>query len=664
MTTSFEPQGFGRYVLVDKIAVGGMAEVFKAKSFSEGGFEKLLVIKRILQHLSENEDFVEMFIDEAKITVELQHPNIVQIFDFGKTGANWYIAMELVEGKDAKGILRRLARKRTLLPPKFALFIANQTCKGLHYAHKKTDLRGAPLDIIHRDISPSNIIVGYNGQVKVADFGIAKAQKSTYTTKDGVLKGKFEYMSPEQARGETVTPQSDVFACGIILHEMLTGRRLFKSNSDVKTLETIKKGDYPRPSDINPRISPSIDALVMKALAVDPAERFSSALAMRQALAKALLKELANEQAAAPGAEPEHHTADRVQDDLRQFMEGLFTEDIEAERERLEAASTRAVELKQDRTERDTAAVLPVTGSTVIQPAPTAARLPLALAGAAVVLLGAVVLVLAMRGPETRIVEIQAANPAVTTAAIQLVIGPDTAKPTVFIDDRPISSDALRVSADALTPDATHVLRVEAEGFEAYTDTLQAAAGEKVRLKIMLRALTEAPVPVPRATAIPPSSPPAADAPAPDDPPPVAEAAVEFQSSPSGAEVLVDGRSIGRTPTTWTGARAGGSYRVQYRKAGYRATSAKVEVPATGGTLPVRRSLKAEKVDPGEIFVNVKGGWGEVWIDGSRVDTTPLKHQLPAGTYTVKVVNKEAGLEETRQVTVIPGKTQRLMFSL
>jgi serine/threonine protein kinase len=175
VTTPFEPQRFGRYVLVDKIAVGGMAEVFKAKSFSEGGFEKLLVIKRILHHLSANEEFVEMFIDEAKISVELQHPNVVQIFDFGKSGDNWYIAMELVEGKDAKGILRRLARRRKLMPAEFAILIAHEMCKGLDYAHKKTDIGGQPLDIIHRDISPSNIIVSYGGQVKVADFGIAKA---------------------------------------------------------------------------------------------------------------------------------------------------------------------------------------------------------------------------------------------------------------------------------------------------------------------------------------------------------------------------------------------------------------------------------------------------------------------------------------------------------
>jgi len=649
VNTTFEPQGFGRYVLVDKIAVGGMAEVFKAKSFSEGGFEKLLVIKRILHHLSENEEFVEMFIDEAKISVELQHPNIVQIFDFGKTGDNWYIAMELVEGKDAKGILRRLAKRRKLMPTEFAVLIAHEMCKGLDYAHKKADLRGQPLDIIHRDISPSNIIVSYGGHVKVADFGIAKAQKSTYTTKDGVLKGKFEYMSPEQARGEAVTPQSDVFACGIILHEMLTGRRLFKTDSDVKTLEKIKAGDYPKPSDINPQIPSSLDAVVMKALAVSPADRFPDARAMQSALLEDLYPQ----------------TPDVVRERLRRFMEELFAEDIASERARLEESSAKAEHLKQEVLEADSAWVPPATSATAVQPAPPPSRVPLLLAGAAVVLLGAVVLFLAMREPETRIVEVQAANPVATTGTVQLLIGPESASPTVFLDDTKVSEDALRVLADTVSPDIDHTLRVEAEGYEVYTDTVQVAAGEKFRLKVNLIAVDAPPETTNGAVEVverptPPDTPPSDDTP----PPAVVDAAISFTSAPSGAEVLVDGRSVGRTPTTWSGAKAGRSYKVQYRKSGYASANSRVKVPKDGGTIPAKGSLKAEKVDPGELFVNVKGGWGEVWIDGRRVDTTPLKHQLPAGTYKVKVVNKDAGFEETRSVTIVPGKTQKLMFSL
>ncbi len=643
MSTSFEPQAFGRYFLVDKIAVGGMAEVFKAKSYAEGGFEKLLVIKRILGHLSENEEFVEMFIDEAKISVELQHPNVVQIFDFGKSGDNWYIAMELVEGKDAKGILRRLARRRKLMPTEFAVLIAHEVCKGLDYAHKKTDLRGTPLNIIHRDMSPSNIIVGYRGDVKVADFGIAKARKSSYTTKDGVLKGKFEYMSPEQARGAEISARSDVFSLGIVLHEMLTGRRLFKTDSDLKTLERIKAGGYPKPSEANPRIPPSLDAVVMKALAVDPNERYADARSMQAALLEYLYPQ----------------TPDVVQERLRRFMEELFAEDIDEERTRLEEGSARAEVLRQEAEDAEASWTPPVNTVTTVQPPPS--RVPLLLAGAAVVLLAALVLFLVMREPETRIVDriVEVQAPAPDKGTLQLVITPDTASPVVYVGEDEVARGTTRVTVEGLVADQDLVLKVVADGFETYTETFRAGAGERIRLPVALKAVA-APPPervevVERTVETPPA----------DTPPPAAKpASIVFTTTPSGAEVLVDGRSIGRTPLTWPSAVAGKTHKVEYRLSGYQASSAKVRVPDQGGEVSGSANLKPESLDPGELFVNVKGGWGEVWVDGSRIDTTPLKHQLPPGTYRVKVVNAEAGLDETRSVTIVSGKTQKLTFEL
>ena len=251
----FDPEVFGKYYLLDRIATGGMAEIFKAKSYSTAGFEKLQVIKRILSHLSDNEEFVDMFIDEAKISVSLQHANIVQIYDFGKIRENYFISMEWIDGRDVKQLLRKLAGRRKLLPEEFAVYIAHETCKGLYFAHQKTNLQGENLQIIHRDMSPSNVIIGFEGEVKVADFGIAKAGMSQYTTKDGVLKGKFEYMSPEQAHGKSLSQQSDLFSVGIILYEMLTGRRLFKTETELMTLEKIKSVDIGPPSSINPNIS-------------------------------------------------------------------------------------------------------------------------------------------------------------------------------------------------------------------------------------------------------------------------------------------------------------------------------------------------------------------------------------------------------------------------
>ena len=329
MATGFSPEAFGKYFLVDKIATGGMAEIFKAKSYSHAGFEKLLVIKRILQHHSENEDFVKMFIDEAKISVQLQHPNIVHIYDFGKLHSNCYIAMECVDGKDVKQILRKLAERRKYLPEEYAVYIAHDALAGLDYAHNKTDLQGQPQNIVHRDMSPSNVLVSYEGDVKVADFGIAKAEHRAYDTKDGVLKGKFEYMSPEQARGKAHHGSTDVFSTGIILWEMLTGRRMFKTDSDLATLEKIKAGGYPPPSVLNPHINKRLDDIVMRALSVDRATRYKSALAFENALAEYL----------AP------NTPSAIKRSLADFLQELFADERSQEKLDLAQGSEIAIDL-------------------------------------------------------------------------------------------------------------------------------------------------------------------------------------------------------------------------------------------------------------------------------------------------------------------------------
>jgi serine/threonine protein kinase len=329
VATGFSPEAFGKYFLVDKIAIGGMAEIFKAKSYSHAGFEKLLVIKRILQHHSENEDFVKMFIDEAKISVQLQHPNIVHIYDFGKLHSNCYIAMECVDGKDIKQILRKLAERRKYLPEEYAVFIAHDALAGLDYAHNKADLQGQPQNIIHRDMSPSNVLVSYEGDVKVADFGIAKAEHRAYDTKDGVLKGKFEYMSPEQARGKANHGTTDVFSTGIILWEMLTGRRMFKTDSDLATLEKIKAGGYPPPSVLNPHINKRLDDIVMRALSVDRTTRYGSALAFENALGEYL----------AP------NTPSAIKRSLSDFLHELFADEREQEKRDLAQGSEIAIDL-------------------------------------------------------------------------------------------------------------------------------------------------------------------------------------------------------------------------------------------------------------------------------------------------------------------------------
>ncbi|MBM75858.1 MAG: hypothetical protein CMK59_10695 [Proteobacteria bacterium] len=285
---AFPPVRIGRYYVYDKLAVGGMAEVFKAILPGHNHFEMQVVIKRILPHLSANPDFVQMFVDEANISVKLRHQNIVQIYDFDKHLEDYFIVMECVEGCDLKTLLKKLSSQAKRLPVELVIFIAHEICCALDYAHRKTDHQHQKLGIVHRDITPANILLSYNGEVKVADFGIAKAKNKIFTTKDGVLKGKYEYMSPEQASGQSTDHRSDIFAVGILLHEMLTGMRLFKTESETATLEKVKSLDIGEPIELNRKIPPRLNKITMRALQKDPDDRFVDAKTMQLALAELL----------------------------------------------------------------------------------------------------------------------------------------------------------------------------------------------------------------------------------------------------------------------------------------------------------------------------------------------------------------------------------------
>ncbi len=284
-----QPIPFGKYVLLERISVGGMAEVFKAKSFGVEGFEKILAIKRILPSMAEDADFIEMFIDEAKICGQLNHANICQIFELGRVDDSHFIAMEYVWGKDVLQIQNRFRKLRQTMKPEMAAFIAAKLCEGLDYAHKKKDAAGRPLGIIHRDVSPQNILISYDGELKIIDFGIAKAASRSSKTQAGVLKGKFGYMSPEQVRGLPLDRRSDVFAIGTILYELLTADRLFMGESDFETLEKVRNVDVPSVTSINKNVPAELERIINKALARDVDERFQWANEMQEALHAFLL---------------------------------------------------------------------------------------------------------------------------------------------------------------------------------------------------------------------------------------------------------------------------------------------------------------------------------------------------------------------------------------
>ena len=279
-----KPTPFGKYYLLERINVGGMAEVFRAKAFGVEGFERLVAVKRILPNIAEDKEFIRMFIEEAKLAVQLNHANIAQIFDLGVVDGSYYIALEHIHGRDLRGMFDRCRQLGEPMPVAQACFTVMKVCEGLDYAHNKRDQAGRELHLVHRDVSPQNILVSFEGEVKLIDFGIAKAAGKGSKTQAGILKGKFGYMSPEQVRGIPIDRRSDVFSCGIVLYELLTGERLFVGESDFSTLEKVRNVEILPPSTYNRRIPDELERIVLKALAKDPEERYQNAIDLHDEL--------------------------------------------------------------------------------------------------------------------------------------------------------------------------------------------------------------------------------------------------------------------------------------------------------------------------------------------------------------------------------------------
>jgi serine/threonine protein kinase len=286
---SWRDDTYGPYRLLDRIAVGGMAEVFKAKRSGVEGFEKIVAMKRILPHLSDNKEFVDMFVDEAKMVAGLTHPNIVQIFDLGRIDTSYYIAMEYVHGRDLRTILKRAREKGVPMPQDLCLRIVSLVSSALEYAHRKKDDRGRAMQIVHRDVSPQNILISFEGEVKLTDFGIAKAATKASNTDRGALRGKLLYMSPEQAWGRAMDRRSDLFSLGIVLYEMITGQKPFLGGgTEMSILEMVRQCHIEPPRQLNPRIGESLNAVVTRALGREPDDRYQDAGEMHQALEKVL----------------------------------------------------------------------------------------------------------------------------------------------------------------------------------------------------------------------------------------------------------------------------------------------------------------------------------------------------------------------------------------
>ena len=279
---------FGQFHLMEKIATGGMAEVWKARMSGVDGFQKIVAIKKILPHMAASDDFITMFADEAKLAAQLNHPNIIHIYDLGKVDKSYYIAMEYVEGRDLRSILKSGADHGLPLPPELALFIASKLAAALDYAHRRKDFNGHDLSLVHRDVSPQNVLISFEGDIKLCDFGIAKAASKSSQTQAGALKGKLQYMSPEQASGKALDRRSDLFSLGSVLYEMLTGEKLFAGESDLTILDQVKNVKASAPSAKNPDVPKRADTIVLKALAKNPEDRYQNASDLQRDLESVL----------------------------------------------------------------------------------------------------------------------------------------------------------------------------------------------------------------------------------------------------------------------------------------------------------------------------------------------------------------------------------------
>ncbi len=274
----------GKYEIVQAVAVGGMAEIYLARSQGPQRFEKYVILKRILPHLAAEGQFVEMFLEEARLAASMSHANLVHVHDFGHDSGSYFFTMEYVHGEDVRQILKACWKRGRPLPIADALTIVSQAAAGLHYAHELEGPDGGLLGVVHRDVSPSNLLVTFDGQTKVADFGIAKVSQRTFQTRTGGVKGKVSYMSPEQCRGEAVDRRSDVFALGILLYELSTGHKLFAGENDLAIMRKVVDDPLPRPSEVVPDYPPVLERIVGNALARDPDDRYQSARELHAAL--------------------------------------------------------------------------------------------------------------------------------------------------------------------------------------------------------------------------------------------------------------------------------------------------------------------------------------------------------------------------------------------
>ena len=307
---------FGRYLLLERIGIGGTSEIFKGLTFNEYNTPVFVAIKKVLSHLREDKEFIDMLLYEARLMSMLKHPNIIEVYEFTKIDRDYILVLEYIPGKDLKRIIEKCRKFNVRFSYENAAYIVAEALAGLDHAHRLVDSKGNFIHLVHRDFSPSNILIGYDGVVKICDFGIAKSTLSTITTKTGIVKGKVKYMSPEQAQGKKLDHRSDIYSAGIVLYELVTGRLPFTGENDIEIIHRVREGKYIPPRKLDPKIPEELEDIILKAMSRSRSARFSSAKQFREELLKFLEKRGSNLER---------------QIELSLFMRRLWLEDLEKE---------------------------------------------------------------------------------------------------------------------------------------------------------------------------------------------------------------------------------------------------------------------------------------------------------------------------------------------
>ncbi len=628
------PKKLGRFELLVLMATGGMAEIYLARQKGIEGFEKFLVVKRILPHLAMEKRFVDMFLDEARLAARLNHPNIVQIFDLGKHGSDYFIAMEYLEGESLGYLIAEANKAGYALPPELAAGIVLEICKALEYAHNLRGVTGKPLEIVHRDVSPHNIIVLFTGGVKLVDFGIAKATSQVHHTRPGTLKGKLSYISPEQCLGGSTDARTDIFSLGVIFWELLAGRRLYKYAAEGAIVRAILDRPVPGIKQTKPGVPEELEAVAMRALSKDPVDRFQSAKEMGDTI-QAYLRKVG----AAAGTQ-----------EIGAFVNVVLAKRAEEKEKLLHRIRTRGVEnVSLDALKPDTGESFPSKESPPAPPAEVGLEeVPDLYEGIVdtepVPQVPSDLSTKRLKKPMAWSVALRVKNRALLSAlaivfAFVLIV---VALLWLTNGERP-AGDALETPEFELAdPNDMGIGGLEL-GLESDMGGESARpAGDTSKAAAVAPKIGPKPEPEPRPTRL------------------------EIRSRPSGCRVKLDGKEApGRTPLRDLRLEPEREHVVAVLCKGHR-KEVKRFTGGPGERITLSFAPPTRKLPPkaGTLNVNTEP-WSEIYLGGKKLGMTPvLGVKLPPGKYVLTAANNGLNIRKKIKITIRPGKATELFVNL